>query len=89
MSFPKFSAAIAAIILSTSAHAQLSAGHGARAGATAGSGAVGSHGQSAGQSGSNGGRYLWINPDASLVDQYQPWPESEMRKFQKPSGDQQ
>jgi hypothetical protein len=59
-------------------------GHGARAGAKAGSGAVGQSSASASQSGSSGGRYQWVNPDASLVDGYQPWPESEMRQFQKP-----
>lgn len=32
----------------------------------------------------NGGSYWAPDPNASLVDNYQPWPESEMRRFQKP-----
>ena len=40
-------------------------------------------GMAEGQSG-NGGRYYYGPRDGSVVDGYQPWPESEMRKFQKP-----
>lgn len=36
-----------------------------------------------GQSG-QGGSYWTPNPRASLVDEYQPWPQNEMRQFQKP-----
>jgi hypothetical protein len=31
-----------------------------------------------------GGSYWAPNPNASVVDAYQPWPQSEMRQFQKP-----
>jgi uncharacterized membrane protein len=54
--------------------------HGAM-GAAAGASAGGSSG--AGQSGM-GGSYWAPNPNASVVDAYQPWPQSEMRQFQKP-----
>jgi hypothetical protein len=70
----------ALLALATQAHASTaSANQGHHGGAN--SGALGcscgaSHGTAAaGQSG-NGGRY-------SMVDQYQPWPESEMRNFEK------
>lgn len=44
-----------------------------------------SHGASA-QSG-QGGSYWTPDPNASLVDAYQPFPESEVRQFQKPRWD--
>lgn len=86
MSFKKHIAIAALLAFSLHAHAtnyggNSGAGHGARAGATAGSGAVG---QSAAQSGSSGGRYQWANPDASLVDRYQPYAEADVRQYQKP-----
>ena len=45
--------------------------------------APGSHGSAApGQSGQGG--YYYGPRDGSVVDAYQPWPESEMRRFEKP-----
>lgn len=86
---------LSALFISSIAHAQLGSGgpHGGIAAARAGgfSHGVASNGSfgsaargtaAAGQSG-QGGQYGWINLDSSLVDQYQPWPESEMRQFQK------
>lgn len=62
-------------------HGGIAAARGLAAGRAAANAA--SHGANAGQSG-NGGSYWSPQPDSSLVDAYQPWPESEMRKFQKP-----
>lgn len=89
MSFSKYSLAIL-LVCSLHAHAtnyggNSGAGHGARSGATAGSGAVGQSSASASQSGSSGGQYGWVNPDASLFDRYQPYPQAEMRQFAKPA----
>jgi hypothetical protein len=80
-------AAILLLALASSAHASNASanqGHhggsmgavGASAGAFGGSTTGASAGSNASQSGS-GGRY-------SIVDNYQPWPESEMASFQKP-----
>jgi len=74
---------LAIILACTCMHAHAQAlggnsygGHGARAGVSAGAGA--SHGNAVGasQSGSNGGRY-------SAFDQYQPWPQAEMKQYAK------
>lgn len=62
-------------------HGGIAAARGLAAGRAAANAA--SHGANAGQSG-NGGSYWSPQPDSSLVDAYQPWPQSEMRKFQKP-----
>lgn len=63
----------------------LGASHGHFGGSNAA--AAAHYGQSAhagaSQSG-NGGSYWTPAPDSSLVDGYQPWPESEVRQFQKP-----
>ena len=42
-----------------------------------------SHASASAQSG-QGGSYWTSDPNASLVDAYQPYPEAEMRQFQKP-----
>lgn len=63
----------------------LSAAHGHFGGSNStaqASHASASPGQSA--QGGQGGSYWTPGPNASLVDAYQPWPESEMRRFQKP-----
>jgi hypothetical protein len=70
------------LALATQAHASVVSAnyghHGATLGSSASTGepATGMVGAPAAQSG-NGGRY-------SLVDAYQPWPQSEMRQFAKP-----
>ncbi|MCX4154964.1 MULTISPECIES: hypothetical protein [Paraburkholderia] len=46
-------------------------------GAIGGQSSVGSPAASAAAAGGKGGRY-------SLVDDYQPWPQAEMKQFQKP-----
>ena len=68
------------MLVSAVAHAQSVGGnsyggHGARAGVGAGAGASNGSG-GASQSGSNGGRY-------SAFDQYQPWPQAEMKQYAK------
>lgn len=63
----------------------LGASHGHFGGSNAA--AAAHYGQSAhaGASQSGQGRSYWTPaPDSSLVDNYQPWPESEMRKYQRP-----
>ncbi|WP_433705781.1 hypothetical protein [Paraburkholderia sacchari] len=78
--------AIALFALATTAHAGSNAQgpHGgiaaARGIAASRAAAQASH---AGQSG-QGGSYWKPDLNASVVDAYQPWPESEMRQFQKP-----
>ncbi len=74
---------IAIIIACTCMHAHAQAlggnsgvGHGARAGIGAGVGAASSGPSGASQSGANGGRY-------SAFDQYQPWPQAEMKQYAK------
>lgn len=52
-------------------------------GARAGLGASNSSQAGAGQSGQGGSYGTWYLKQ-SLVDGYQPWPQSEMRQFQKP-----
>jgi hypothetical protein len=87
MSFLKSIVLPAVLALACSqAQAQLGASHGARAGSggAGGYGGFGSSSQGAAQGGSSGGRYQWVNPDTDPVDQYQPWPQKEMRQFQKP-----
>jgi len=90
MSFSKHIAIAVLALACTQAYAQSyggnsGAGHGARAGVAAGAGAVGrGAAQSASNGGSGGGRYQWVNPDWNPVDQYQSWPQSEMKKFAKP-----
>jgi hypothetical protein len=75
-------AAILLLALASSAHASnASANQGHHGGGNNGAmgaaaGSFGGQSAAVGQSG-NGGRY-------SMVDQYQPWPESEMASFQKP-----
>jgi hypothetical protein len=54
---------------------------GAAAGAFGGSTSASS---GSGASGGNGGTYGDWYLRSSPVDNYQPWPESEMRRFQKP-----
>lgn len=78
-------AIIALLVVGHANASQVGASHGNHGGggfgpsggqAAAGQAAsVGSKG--AAQSGSNGGRY-------SMVDSYQPWPQSEMQQFAKP-----
>jgi hypothetical protein len=89
MSYAK-SIAVAALLIATAAHAGSNAQgpHGgiaaARGLAASRAAAQASHaGQSVGQS-SQGGSYWTPDPNASLVDAYQPFPEAEMRRFQKP-----
>jgi hypothetical protein len=83
---------LASLVVATSAHATSvgggkhgnHSGYGLGPGSTAAGEAAAARGWGAGanvgatQSGSNGGRY-------SMVDNYQPWPEDEMRQFQKPA----
>jgi hypothetical protein len=88
MSFKQHIAIAAVLALTiTQAHAQLGAGHGARAG-SGGAGGYGGFGsssaQGSAQGGSNGGRYQWVDPDWTPVDQYQPWRQKDMQQFQKP-----
>ena len=83
--------AVALTVLSLSSHAfasNTSAAHGHHGG---NNGALGSSvgmgsaqgSSAAGQSGM-GGSYWAPKPNASAVDAYQPYPQSEMRQFQKP-----
>jgi hypothetical protein len=61
---------------------QQTGSYGGHSGASAGVGA-GASGQ--GQSGNATGRaYFAPSLNGSAVDQYQPWPQSEMKQFQKP-----
>lgn len=84
----KIAILIGALLLTSTAHAsQASANQGHHGGGNNGAlgaaaGAFGG-GSNGGQSG-NGGSYWSPNPNSSPVDAYQPWPQSEMQKFQKP-----
>jgi hypothetical protein len=79
----------AAIFAAWDAHASnAQANHGHHSGPNAG--ALGCacnnapKGSAAGASGGNGGSYGDWYLKASPVDAYQPWPQAEMRQFQKP-----
>jgi hypothetical protein len=83
-------AVVAVLFLSTSAFAStVGAAHGHHGGGNSGAvgasvgAAGGNSGAASGQSGA-GGSYWAPNPRASVVDAYQPWPQSEMAQFQKP-----
>ncbi|MEM5294262.1 hypothetical protein VSR82_07950 [Burkholderia sp. JPY481] len=56
---------------------------GAAAGAFGGSSSSSAGAAAAGASGM-GGSYWSPDPNASLIDGYQPWPQREMKQFQKP-----
>jgi hypothetical protein len=89
-----FIIAVAALSFSTASFASsmsANAGHhgGGNHGAVgAAAGAFGGGSSSAGSAGSgqsgNGGSYWSPNLNADPVDAYQPWPQSEMRQFQRP-----
>jgi len=82
----KLTLALLAMALVTSAHAGAVAGRSGTSGGqqTGGYSSAASHGTAAGQSGNATGRaYFAPVLDGSVVDQYQPWPQSEMRQFQK------
>lgn len=88
----KHTIAVIMAVCAVAAHAQSSAQHGHRAGvsigargalghaAAASSGGANASANGAAQSGSNGGAYS----SASMMDNYQPWPQSEMQQFAKP-----
>lgn len=57
--------------------------HGASLGSTAAAVAANHASANAAQSSGFGGSYFSPDAHASLVDGFQPWPESEMRQFQK------
>jgi hypothetical protein len=85
----KLTLTLIALALCLSAHAQGPA-HG-RSGASGGerTGAPSHAAQSAqsastAQQGQSQGRSVFAPSDTSLVDAFQPWPESEMRQFQRP-----
>lgn len=58
----------------------MGASAGAFGGSATGSSAAGASAGQGGQGGSYGDWYLRVSP----VDNYQPWPQSEMKQFQKP-----
>jgi hypothetical protein len=90
----KFIIAVAALSLSASSFASTaSANHGHHGGGNNGAmgaaaGAFGGGSSAAGSAGSGqsgmGGSYWAPNLNADPVDAFQPWPQSEMRRFQKP-----
>jgi hypothetical protein len=77
LSTPAFASTVGA------AHGHHGGGNNGAVGASSGAFGGGSAAGSAGQSGM-GGSYWAPNPDASPVDAYQPWPQSQMKQFQKP-----
>lgn len=87
MSLAKSIAVAAALAFTLPAHAGSNAQgpHGGIAAARglAASRAAASHASASAQSGM-GGSYWTPDPHASLVDAYQPFPESEVRQYQKP-----
>lgn len=87
MSYAKSIAFAAALAFTIPAHAGSNAQgpHGGIAAARglAAARAAASHASASAQSG-QGGSYWTPAQNASLVDAYQPWPQAEMRQFQKP-----
>lgn len=89
MSYAKSIAAAALLTLATTAYAG-SNSQGPHGGIAAARGIAASRAASqashAGQNGQSGqgGSYWAPVQNASAVDAFQPWPEAEMRKFQKP-----
>lgn len=65
---------IAALALSCAAAQARNVGRGSAVGSAMG--------QSSSQG--NGGRYGFADPQYSLVDDYQPWPQAQMKQYAKP-----
>ena len=85
MSYAKSIAVAALLTLATTAHAGSNA-QGPHGGIAAARGLAASraasHASASAQSG-QGGSYWTPDANASLVDAYQPWPQSEMKQFAK------